>query len=654
MNAFLKHIVFLLICFLLSTSICAQVKIADLEQNLQQIDSNAIFELESNTKGFLPPRVELQSISSVHPLSGTVVNGMTVYNISSSVGEGYYYWENNQWNKLNTVKDLDSLLNKFETSIGLLEDKLREQEEKILAQQESFKLQLENTGFKAGAIKYQIAFYSQFDESLQTYTEGFWSDSLQNLWENTVFSSNHDYHARLSGFINFENTGVFTFKVLSYGDFYIKIDGVKFFEESALTSYTNKSRSYRVGAGSHKIEIYFKQGANKTVFSWGENPDGLVGTILGSHFYFDKTRFQTDNNSEAVKDLPALEEQVNSNKVISSIDKSNYLSGLKYRVYRSSTTNKWEIPSEDKFYGEALTEGVWKNKIDNECLNSIVNNVIDSFYHVRFSGIIYAEDESLIRMLVGSDDGAKVLIDGEVVANNWFGQVYTERNFSFNLSEGAHTIEIWYFNYSGEKGLNLKWGFNFLFPSNTWLKGSQFYYDVKLEEKKTSDLKEKALNTETKNDLAALKQNSPFKKYKYSFSTEMAPATLSGYLNPSSADLHLGSQGSYIIKVQQERDPKTTGEATRVSICTFILTAGVEKGVVIRYKVSNVANGSVRVTNNDAAYTRLHVTASGPMKSNVIIDLSNYNGSVRVSTYNLDNYYWNWDNVVITALRIKP
>jgi len=63
--------------FLFSALIAnTQVKIGN---NPDSINSNSLLELESTNKGFLPPRVALNSISSVTPLTGKVTAGMLLY-----------------------------------------------------------------------------------------------------------------------------------------------------------------------------------------------------------------------------------------------------------------------------------------------------------------------------------------------------------------------------------------------------------------------------------------------------------------------------------------------------------------------------------------------------------------------------------------------
>ncbi|MBS1644684.1 MAG: hypothetical protein JST36_06555 [Bacteroidetes bacterium] len=65
-------------------------------------NANAILELESNNKGFLLPRVALDSTLLATPLSANVA-GMTVYNTATAhdVTPGYYYNDGTKWVKLN-------------------------------------------------------------------------------------------------------------------------------------------------------------------------------------------------------------------------------------------------------------------------------------------------------------------------------------------------------------------------------------------------------------------------------------------------------------------------------------------------------------------------------------------------------------------------
>ncbi len=88
---------------LLFIAVCtqAQVKIGN---NPGTIDANSLLELESTNKGFLPPRVALNSNSSVSPLTGTVPAGMLVYSTGGTLTDGYYYWDGAKWKMIGTTR----------------------------------------------------------------------------------------------------------------------------------------------------------------------------------------------------------------------------------------------------------------------------------------------------------------------------------------------------------------------------------------------------------------------------------------------------------------------------------------------------------------------------------------------------------------------
>jgi hypothetical protein len=90
-----KSILIIMIFFTLFSK--AQVKIGN---NPGTINANSLLELESTDKGFLPPRVSLNSLSSVSPLTGTVPAGMLVFSSGGILTDGYYYWSGTEWKRL--------------------------------------------------------------------------------------------------------------------------------------------------------------------------------------------------------------------------------------------------------------------------------------------------------------------------------------------------------------------------------------------------------------------------------------------------------------------------------------------------------------------------------------------------------------------------
>lgn len=91
----------LLFTGIMATAI-AQVKIGN---NPNTINSNSLLELESTNKGFLPPRMALNSLTSASPLSGTVPESMMVYSTGGSLQNGFYSWSGSQWLRLLNATD---------------------------------------------------------------------------------------------------------------------------------------------------------------------------------------------------------------------------------------------------------------------------------------------------------------------------------------------------------------------------------------------------------------------------------------------------------------------------------------------------------------------------------------------------------------------
>jgi hypothetical protein len=115
----MKNLILVVVLFLANV-LSAQVKIGN---NPGTINANSILELESTDKGFLPPRVALNSLSTVTPLTGTVPSGMLVFSSGGALPDGYYFWNSTEWkllatDKLNVVtKTANATLTKTETFV---------------------------------------------------------------------------------------------------------------------------------------------------------------------------------------------------------------------------------------------------------------------------------------------------------------------------------------------------------------------------------------------------------------------------------------------------------------------------------------------------------------------------------------------------------
>jgi hypothetical protein len=85
--------------FSFSVTCLSQVKVGN---NATIINPNAVFEIESNNKGFLLPRLALVATTNPYPL-GAFVEGMLVYDTAATadITPGVYYCDGAKWVKVN-------------------------------------------------------------------------------------------------------------------------------------------------------------------------------------------------------------------------------------------------------------------------------------------------------------------------------------------------------------------------------------------------------------------------------------------------------------------------------------------------------------------------------------------------------------------------
>jgi hypothetical protein len=69
---------------------------------------------------------------------------------------------------------------------------------------------------------------------------------------------------------------------------------------------------------------------------------------------------------------------------------------------------------------------------------------------------IRAPNDGKVRFEVGSDDGSVLFLDGEIIIDNWGTHGYEPRSTVVSLEKGAHTLEIWWFEWHGAAVLSFK------------------------------------------------------------------------------------------------------------------------------------------------------------------------------------------------------
>jgi len=78
--------------------------------------------------------------------------------------------------------------------------------------------------------------------------------------------------------------------------------------------------------------------------------------------------------------------------------------------------------------------------------------------HFGFKATLHInlQQDATIIFRVGSDDGAILFVDGDVVINSWFLRAYTVDEYRLFLTVGQHELTLWYYQWepagAGEEG----------------------------------------------------------------------------------------------------------------------------------------------------------------------------------------------------------
>ena len=82
---------------LLSNTLIAQVGV-----NTTTPGDGSLLDVESTTKGLLIPRVNIADLSTIAPVDGGSTESLLVYNINTTTGKGFHYWDGADWILLGT------------------------------------------------------------------------------------------------------------------------------------------------------------------------------------------------------------------------------------------------------------------------------------------------------------------------------------------------------------------------------------------------------------------------------------------------------------------------------------------------------------------------------------------------------------------------
>ncbi|WP_128330780.1 C-type lectin domain-containing protein [Apibacter sp. HY039] len=114
-----KYIVFFFICTFYNY-VNSQLVIYSLE-TMEEPDGSAMLEIQTTDKGLLLPQLALTSLTDTSFISGTVPEGLMIYNVNENQGielyAGYYFWSGSSWKGMGILQRDITVSDVFETNV---------------------------------------------------------------------------------------------------------------------------------------------------------------------------------------------------------------------------------------------------------------------------------------------------------------------------------------------------------------------------------------------------------------------------------------------------------------------------------------------------------------------------------------------------------
>jgi hypothetical protein len=122
-----------------------------------------------------------------------------------------------------------------------------------------------------------------------------------------------------------------------------------------------------------------------------------------------------------------------------------------YNMY--GYNNRPPLPTENRLVSTQTVPNISFQWGSGMVLNSgLYEDVI-----VNFSGTIYAPETGTYSFYAPADDGTKLIIDGSLLIDDWFDKGGGGSTRQINLTEGSHTITLWYYENGGGANVWLYW-----------------------------------------------------------------------------------------------------------------------------------------------------------------------------------------------------
>ena len=262
-------------------------------------------------------------------------------------------------------------------------------------------------------------------------------------------------------------------EVIPSKNFFVKndISAVQFFEK-------DRQKEYRIEVGKSSkqektIDLPVENLAVSPIPLNKQHPkwtDTFETKVVGKKL----TVRRSDANAGWGQNLILSAEHINQRNLINLNDKSKYEIGTNVNVYelvaRKSERLRWTLMGKTRIRQEINFNWASKNTV---AINGIgrKDNVFMEFYGSLYipekSGNVYFGKNMLAKFKIGSDDGTRLFLDGNLIIDNWRDQGYREKTSGYTTVQPGtfHQYKVEFYERGSSSRLTLKWnltqqGFN--------------------------------------------------------------------------------------------------------------------------------------------------------------------------------------------------
>ena len=109
----------------------------------------------------------------------------------------------------------------------------------------------------------------------------------------------------------------------------------------------------------------------------------------------------------------------------------------------------WRTITGDLEWGAEVGTSKFCSTFDHDWGDGIIFLGYDDYVGFRATMQVKMERDGPVTFRIGSDDGSELYIDGIKKIDNWGSHMYRTRSTTIDLSQGSHTLTLWYYDLTG-------------------------------------------------------------------------------------------------------------------------------------------------------------------------------------------------------------